>query len=105
MLGEHGPSLVARRLHDSLTKEIGARVVAPLLRVAPEGAAPLVPPAFLAAYLTGALLAAYRWWLARDCPESSEELDILVQHANRPVLLHTLGLAGGQRALLGSQRA
>jgi AcrR family transcriptional regulator len=98
LLGEHGPSLVARRLHNSLAKQIEKRVVAPLAREAREDTAPLVPVTFLAAYLSGALLAAYMWWLDRDCPESPEEMAILVQHANRPVLLRTLGFEAERSA-------
>src|SRR5215831_954907 len=93
LLSEHGPSLVVRRLHDGLARQIAARVVAPLLGVPREGGdatAPQAPPSFLAAYLSGAIVAAYTWWLDRDCQESPEEMALLVQHANRPVLLQTL---------------
>ena len=91
LLGEHGPALVASRLHVSLARDIEQRVVAPLQSAAQIGEQPLVPASFLAAYLSGALVAAYTWWLDHDCQESPEEMAILVQHANRPVLLHTLG--------------
>jgi AcrR family transcriptional regulator len=91
LLSEHGPALVVRRLHDSLARDIEQRVVAPLQSAAHNGEQPLVPASFLAAYLSGALVAAYTWWLDHDCQETPEEVALLVQHANRPVLLHTLG--------------
>jgi AcrR family transcriptional regulator len=91
LLSGHGPAMVQRRLHDSLSREIERRVVAPLQSAAQKGAQPLVPASFLATYLSGALVAAYTWWLDHDCQESPEDMAILVQHANRPVLLHTLG--------------
>jgi AcrR family transcriptional regulator len=90
LLGEHGPAFVTRRMRNFLAQQIEQRVVAPLLREAPEGSAPLVPTTFLASYLSGGFLAAVTWWLDRDCPESPEEMALLVQSANRPVLLQTL---------------
>jgi AcrR family transcriptional regulator len=92
LLSEHGPALVQRRLHDSLARDIERRVVAPLQNAEQDAAQPRVPISFLAAYLGGALVAAYTWWLDHDCQETPEEMAILVQCANRPVLLHTLGL-------------
>jgi hypothetical protein len=90
-LGEHGPALVSCGVHVSLARDIAQRVVAPLQSAAQNSEQPLVPAGFLAAYLSGALVAAYTWWLGHDCPESPEEMAILVQLANRPVLPHTLG--------------
>jgi hypothetical protein len=84
LLGEHGPALVLRRLSSYLADQIEQRIVAPLLREAHAGATARVPSTFLAAYLSGALLAAIRWWLDRDCQESPEAMARLVQHANRP---------------------
>src|SRR5262249_16369593 len=94
LLSEHGPALVVRRLHDGLARQIAQRVVAPLLgvpREAGDATAPLVPASLLAAYLSGALVAACTWWLDRGCQESPDEMALLVQHGNRPVLLRVLG--------------
>jgi AcrR family transcriptional regulator len=95
LLGEHGPAFVTRRMRSFLADQIEQRVVAPLLCEVRDGATPLVPVTFLAAYLSGAMVAAVMWWLDRGCQESPEEMALLVQQANRPVLLQMLGLDGG----------
>ena len=100
LLGEHGPALVLRRLHDYLAEQIEQRIVAPLLREASEASeacedaaqGPHAPESFLAAYLSGALLASVTWWLDRDCQESPEEMALLVLRVNRSGLLQTLGV-------------
>jgi AcrR family transcriptional regulator len=97
LLGEHGPALVVWRLHDYLAEQIEQHVVTPLLDASRDGAIPLVPPTFLTAYLSGAMLAAVRWWVERDCQETPDEMALLAQRANRPTLLQALGFTAERR--------
>jgi AcrR family transcriptional regulator len=91
LLGEHGQGLMVRRLHTHPADQLDQRGVAPWLHMAGEGVSPLVPASFLASYLSGALIAAITRWLDHDCLASPEEMAVLVQNANRPVLLQVLG--------------
>ena len=75
-------------MQTQLTQYVEAR----LARRLPPGATPTVPLPVIAQYVVGALLTLFQWWIAREMPESPEQIDNYFLQLVRPSVYAATGI-------------